>query len=68
MKSHVHGSIAVGMCLVIALVASTAVPSYAQRSGGGSRGGGATVGRGAPGATVPAAAGRATTAHGAAPP
>jgi hypothetical protein len=48
MKRHVKGSIAVGMCLVIALVASTAVPSYAQRSGGGgSRGGGAMSGGGA---------------------
>jgi len=45
MKRHVHGSIAVGMCLVIALLASTAVPSYAQR-GGGSRGGGAIGGGG----------------------
>jgi len=49
MKRHVHGSIAVGMCLVIALLVSTAVPSYAQRGGGGSRGGGAMRGGGAPG-------------------
>lgn len=48
MKRHVHGSIAVGMCLVIALLVSTAVPSYAQR-GGGSRGGGAMGGGGARG-------------------
>lgn len=49
MKRHVHGSIAVGMCLVIALLASTAVRSYAQRGGGGSRGGGAMGGGGARG-------------------
>jgi len=48
MKRHVKGSIAVGMCLVIALVVSAAAPSYAQRSGGGgSRGGGAMGGGGA---------------------
>ena len=48
MKRHVHGSIAVGMCLVMALLASTVVPSYAQRSGG-SRGGSAMGRGGAPG-------------------
>jgi hypothetical protein len=40
MKRHGNGSIAVGMCLVIALLALTAGPSYAQRGGGSSHGGG----------------------------
>jgi hypothetical protein len=44
MKRHVHGSFAVGLFLVIALLASTAVPGYAQRGGGGSHGGGGAPG------------------------
>jgi hypothetical protein len=46
MKRHVHGSFAVGLFLVIALLASTAVPGYAQRGGGGSHGGGGAPGGG----------------------
>lgn len=46
MKRHVHGSLAVGLFLVIALITSTAVPGYAQRGGGGSHGGGGTHGGG----------------------
>lgn len=49
MKRHVQGSFAVGLFLVIALLASTAVPGYAQRGGGGSHGGGGAPGGGAHG-------------------
>ena len=50
MRRHVHGSFAVGLVLVIALLASTAGPGYAQHGGGGSPGGGgAPAGGGAPG-------------------
>lgn len=48
MKRHMRGTVAVAMCVVIALLASTAVPSYAQR-GGGSRGAGAVGVGAAPG-------------------
>ena len=47
MKKHVFGSIAVGMCLVVASLAATAVPAYAQRGGGGAPGGGGMAGGGA---------------------
>ena len=46
MKRHVHGSFALGLFLVIALLASTAVPGYAQRGGGGSHAGGGAPGGG----------------------
>ena len=46
MKRHVRGSFAVGLFLVIALLASTAVPGYAQHGGGGSHGGGGAPGGG----------------------
>jgi hypothetical protein len=44
MKRLVHGSFAVGLFLVIALLGSTAVPGYAQHGGSGSPGGGGAPG------------------------
>jgi hypothetical protein len=52
METHTYGSVVVGLCLVIALLAATAVPGYAQRGGGGSPGGGAIGGGGAPGGSA----------------
>ena len=46
MKRHVQGSFAVGLLLVMALLASSAVPGYAQRGGGGSHAGGGAPGGG----------------------
>jgi hypothetical protein len=46
MRRHVHGSFAVGLVLVIALLASTAVPGYAQHGGGWHGGGGGWHGGG----------------------
>lgn len=40
MKRHMHGSLAVGLFLVIALLASTAVPGHAQHGGDWHGGGG----------------------------
>jgi len=36
MERLIQGAISVGMCFVIALLALTALPIYARRSGGGS--------------------------------
>ena len=49
MKRHVHGSFAVGLFLVIALLGSTAVPGYAQHGGGWHGGGGGWHGGWGPG-------------------
>ncbi len=47
MKKQVYRGVAAWVCLVVALLASTAAPAYAQRGGGrGSRGGGSMGGAG----------------------
>ena len=50
MREHMFGVLAAAICLVIALLVSTAVPVYAQRGGGGGGGGshGGGGGGGAP--------------------
>jgi len=44
MKRHARGSFAVGLLLVMALLASSAVPGYAQRGGGSSHAAGGAPG------------------------